>query len=649
VSCFKSVLEGDVLVINLSASDMDGGPPAITVDTLIENATFVDNLDGTAVFTFSPDYLQSGLFGITFEANDGVDFDREIVLVQVLEAGNQTPEFDSLPSGLTVDEADTLIDIVTAHDPEMDTIIFSFDTLTVPDNFIWVDSGNGVLSFTFMPDYIQSGIWDVDVIASDGDMSDTATITIDVIEMGNQLPVLDTILDTTTQEGVTLSFVVSATDVDGPPPLLTSSTLPGTAAFTDNFDGTGTFNWTPTYDDSGSYSVMFYATDVDFPTEIDSQAIMITVEDVNRAPWLTIPPSQQDTVAEGDTLTFSVIGWDMDGSTPDVVAVLDGTDSLATNMILETWLDSIDRHALLTFTPDYTQGSYPPTFYNLRFFVIDEFDTTLSQSQRITFRAYDKNKSPYIQFSSGTGPFDLMEGESLNFSVQALDDDGIATLTVENVPDSNCSIVQPTDDAIMFSFNPDFIQAGQYLISFIAVDNDMAADTQIVEINVSEAGNQAPVWSITLPDTTDVFVGILSETIVSAVDPEGEAVTLEATPVVTNATWDTTGGEGTYAFTPAAVQIDSVYEVLFIATDPTPIVDTMITHFRVLTSMRGDVDGNELYTINDVIFLAGYVFREGPDPNPLEAGDVDLSGTINVADVAYMVNYLYNFGPRPPQ
>jgi len=60
-------------------------------------------------------------------------------------------------------------------------------------------------------------------------------------------PVLNLIGPQSTDEGVNLNFGVSGTDVDGDSLILSTSTLPAGAAFTDNFNGTGTFDWTPDF------------------------------------------------------------------------------------------------------------------------------------------------------------------------------------------------------------------------------------------------------------------------------------------------------------------------------------------------------------------------------------------------------------------
>jgi len=595
-----------------------------------------------------PSFIQSGLYHVTFKAFDGIDIDKEIVLIEVLEAGEQAPVFDSIPSPSVV-EGDTLIGIVTGHDPDTLPVTITFDITTMPVFFAYVDSGNGVASFIFTPDYTQADTYYIDVIIDDGSLADTATMTVDVIEAGNQDPVLDSISDYTIGELNTLSFTVTASDADSTLPLLyTSLPLPGSAVF-DSAYGSGQFNWTTTIDDSGTYAIMFYAQDSLYPTVIDSQLVTITVVDTNRAPWLFVP-AQQDTLGENDTLYYRVIAWDDDGPTPTIEAFLSGEDTLATNM---TFHDSANGSGFITFTPDYTQGDDDPTFYYVVFRACDSIEPTLcSETGSNPIRVYDVNQPPEMQFSAGTGPFDITEGDSLVFTVTADDPDGPApTLSAENLPDSNATFELILYNYGTFSFYPDYLQAGQYLPRFIAVDSLGLADTQVVEINVAEAANQPPSFTTILPDTIEVFAGIQHDTTVQATDPELDSIVLAAVFTWPDANFvDHGDGTGTFTCIPDLGNVGSVYQVVFTATDnPGGAADTIITHYHVNSFARGDVDGNTKYTMNDIVFLISYLFRGGAAPTPIEAGDVDQSGAINVSDIAYLVNYLYNSGPRPPQ
>lgn len=74
-----------------------------------------------------------------------------------------------------------------------------------------------------------------------------------------------------------------------------------------------------------------------------------------------------------------------------------------------------------------------------------------------------------------------------------------------------------------------------------------------------------------------------------------------------------------------------------------------MTHLRVVAFLRGDLDANRKYTVNDLALLAAYLFRSQSLPEVVEAADTNGDGFVNISDIAYMVSFLYYEGPRPPQ
>ncbi|MCH8842648.1 MAG: hypothetical protein IID61_06675, partial [SAR324 cluster bacterium] len=86
-----------------------------------------------------------------------------------------------------------------------------------------------------------------------------------------------------TTENINLNFSVSSTDAESTP-VVTTSALPGSATFTPSAGG-GTFDWTPGFLESGTYSVTFYATDDS--AAVDSEVVTITVNEAgNQQPVL---------------------------------------------------------------------------------------------------------------------------------------------------------------------------------------------------------------------------------------------------------------------------------------------------------------------------------------------------------------------------
>ena len=91
----------------------------------------------------------------------------------------------------------------------------------------------------------------------------------------NHNPVLNSIGDKTCNEGVNLTFTISATDIDNDSLTFSATSLPSGASF--NAD-TNTFSWTPAYSQSGTYQVTFTVRD-DYGGQA-SETIRIVVNDI---------------------------------------------------------------------------------------------------------------------------------------------------------------------------------------------------------------------------------------------------------------------------------------------------------------------------------------------------------------------------------
>jgi subtilisin family serine protease len=61
----------------------------------------------------------------------------------------------------------------------------------------------------------------------------------------------------------------------------------------------------------------------------------------------------------------------------------------------------------------------------------------------------------------------------------------------------------------------------------------------------------------------------------------------------------------------------------------------------------GDCTDDGLVDGSDVVHLIGYLFREGPPPEPLCVGDANCSGLVDGGDVVYLLAYLFRSGPPP--
>jgi hypothetical protein len=170
----------------VSATDPDGTTPALTAEDIPTNGSFTDNGNGTGSFSFDPDFTQSGVYNVRFIASDGASADTEIVAITVNDVG-QAPILAAI-GPRSVNEGSNLSFGVSATDPDGTTPALTAED--VPVNASFTDNGNGTGSFSFDPDFTQSGVYNVRFIASDGTLADTEMVAITVTEFGTGHPPL---------------------------------------------------------------------------------------------------------------------------------------------------------------------------------------------------------------------------------------------------------------------------------------------------------------------------------------------------------------------------------------------------------------------------------------------------------------------------
>jgi hypothetical protein len=85
----------------------------------------------------------------------------------------------------------------------------------------------------------------------------------------------------------------------------------------------------------------------------------------------------------------------------------------------------------------------------------------------------------------------------------------------------------------------------------------------------------------------------------------------------------------------------------FLATDACGEIGTDQIVIRVGTAFCGDYNGDGYLNVDDIVFLLGYLFKQGPAPEPLCRGDVNCNGDIEAGDMIYLINYFFRYGPAP--
>jgi len=295
----------------------------------------------------------------------------------------------------------------------------------------------------------------------------------------NNPPVFTSVPPKTVNENVLLTFTVSATDPEGLPVTYSTGTLPNGATFNPT---TRTFSWTPTYDQQGSYSVQFNAND---GNSSSTMIVEITVVNVNRNPTLNLNPASPYNINENQAFTIQLTGSD-----PDQNSVLNYTSTtLPTGATLTK---NSNTSATFSWTPNAQQSGS----YTISFTVTDENNGTDSKTAQITVN--DVSSPPTLTLNP-LPPYTTNEGQILDIQLIGTDPDNGSVLkySMQNAP-TGATLGEVTG---LFSWTPQYNQAGSYVITFKVTDETQLSDSKSAQVTVNNV-NRAPMFLTKLPPQT---------------------------------------------------------------------------------------------------------------------------------------------------
>jgi hypothetical protein len=304
----KVAVVGQTLRFTLRAADLDQDALAFAADALPPGATLTPGPGyGTAVFEWTPGPADRGTHALRLTVSDDgngglgpVGSDEETISIVVRDA-NAAPVL--LPVGpQAAQEGEPFTLTLSALDADGDALLYSATGLPPGASF---DARAGVLTWT--PNLFQAGQYGgITVSVSDGAASSSETFAITVAPT-NQAPLLAGIPPLGGQEQRLLQFTLPGTDPDGDALVYEArSALPAGAFFDPS---TGLFEWTPTYDQAGGYTLSFAALDPSGAE--DTLSVSLAIADVNRLPVLSFTNHR---TLLGRELAFTLGGADADSN-----------------------------------------------------------------------------------------------------------------------------------------------------------------------------------------------------------------------------------------------------------------------------------------------------------------------------------------------
>jgi hypothetical protein len=596
----KNVEENDALSFDVSASDPDEDNLSFSSSSLPSGATFEDNASGGKTFSWTPEFGQSGSYSVTFSVQDDgspVASDDETISISVGDV-NRPPVLDSI-GNRSVSENDSLSIALSGNDPDDDVLSYSASNL--PSGAVLQSNASGSKTFSWTPSFSQSGNYSVTFSVSDNgspSLSDDETVTITVGDV-NRPPVLGAIGNRTIIEGETLSITLTGRDPDGDSLSYSASGLPAGAAFSNNGSGSKTFSWTPEFTQAGTYSITFFVSDGGARALSDQETIRITVGESNRPPSLNAIGNRA--VDEGETLSIELSGSDPDGDELSYSA-----SNLPTGSLFE---DNSAGSKTFSWTPGYTQaGNYSTTF-----FVTDNGAPPLNDHETVAIAVGNVDRPPTL---SNVGDRTVAEGDFLSITLNGSDPDGD--------PLQYSASDLPTGALFadgVFSWQPDFEQAGNYSVSFTVSDSGGNSDSETIIITVGDV-NRPPTLSVVGDRQTNTTRRIHIS--VSASDLDGHSVSITASGLPRGASFV----DGMFDWTPTENQVGA-FSVTFVATDEEGGTDTEVVSFTIFS--QGDINRDGQVNSIDIELLEGYLRSQPTDDN--QHYDIDGDGFITIMDL----------------
>ena len=596
----RTVLEGTSSGVDIgvavSATDADGHSLTYTLGDTDAAAFSIDSTSGQLRTSAALDYETKTSYTVTITVSDGNDgTDAITVTINVTDVDetptnnvpksndleetptNNEPVSDKVNSGPVFDEGSSTtravsentgsgVDIgaaVSATDPDDDTLTYSLRGTDA--TAFSINSTNGQIRTSAALDYETKSSYTVSVSASDGTLTDTISVTININDIDetvpNRAPVFTegntatrSIAENTTV-GTNIGAAITATDADGN---TLTYTLGGTDAAAFSIDSTSGQLRTSAaldYETKTSYTVTITVSDGNDGT--DAITVTINVTDVDETPTNNVPksndleetPTNNEPVSdkvnsgpvfdEGSSTTRAVsentgsgvdIGAAVSATDPDddtLTYSLRGTD--ATAFSINSTNGQIRTSAALDYE---TKSSYTVS--------VSASDGTLTDTISVTININDidetvPNRAPV--FTEGnTATRSIAEnttvGTNIGAAITATDADGNTLTYTLGGTDASAFRIVSTSGQLQTNTALDYETKNTYSVS-VSVSDATLTDTINVTININDIDetvpNRAPVFTEGNTATRSIAENTTAGTnigaAVAATDADGNTLT----------------------------------------------------------------------------------------------------------------------------
>jgi hypothetical protein len=594
-SAALSVAENQTAVTTVFATDPEGSALTYSIVGGIDASRFAINAT-TGVLTFvqarnfesKQDFGGNNVYDVIVSVSDGVNTDIQALAVAITNV-NEAPTLTGGQSANYYIENGTaeVLDF-NATDPDGDVVAYS---LSGPDAARFTIDAGGVLRFAASPNYearLDAGannIYDLTVTASDGALSSSYTLTVEVLNR-NEAPYIvsggggDAAAVSVAENSGFVMTIVTA-DPDASPSSVTYAIAGGADAskfFINSQNGQLFFSSGRNFEapsDAGAnnvYDVIVSVSDGFNPA--DTQAIAVTVTNVNEAVTITSNgggASAAVTLVEGATAVASVAASDLDG-TAATYSIVGGADAVLFA------IDAATGALRFLAAPDFeTPGDVGgDNVYNV---VVAASDGSLSDTQAIAVTIANANEDIVLAPSAA---YAIEENAAPVGTIAAADPDRTPlSFAIAGGADAALFAIDAATGALSFVSAPDFeapSDAGGdngYEVLVSASDGSFTR-TQTVGVTVGDRNEGVTITSGAGGDAFAVTVAenAVAVTTVAAADADGTAPSFAIAGGADAALFAIDAATGALSFLaapdreePGDAGGDNVYDVVVAASD----------------------------------------------------------------------------------
>ena len=472
---------------------------------IADNDSFnIDAASGELSFKNAPDYETDGLFEVQISVSDGsLSAEADLVLAVTITNVNETaPVFTTNPDTVSTPENSTNV-FYTALATDADTsdsVSYYLPSGVVDNDLLNIDSTSGELSFKSMPDHELRVSYEVQVSASDGDLSSESNLSLTVIVTNvNEAPTFTTNPDSASAlENSTNAFYEAlATDEDANSSLsysLTSEVADNDLFNIDSASGELSFKSAPDYETGAAYEVRISVSDGSLSAEADL-LLNVTITDVNEAPIFTINPDSVSAPENSTQVFYTASATDID--TNDSISY-----SLASAVVDNDSfnIDSGSGDISFKSAPDYEANRS----YEIQISVSDgslSAEADLLLNVTIT----DVNEAPI--FTINPDSVSVPENSTEIFYTASANDvdtnDSLSYSLASGVADNDLFNIDSVSGEISFKTGADYETNGSvpYEAHISVSDGSLSAEESLVlTVTITNVNEAAPVFT-TNPDT----------------------------------------------------------------------------------------------------------------------------------------------------